>query len=106
MDPLRRGPGGINWVISGGESGAKARPSHPDWHRSLRDQCKEAGVAYLFKQWGEYGPSKPPGWQPVPDRIRAAFLNDFDFDAATMYRLGKKTAGRELDGRTHDGFPA
>lgn len=45
---------GIHWVICGGESGPKARPMHPDWARSLRDQCAAAGVPFLFKQWGEW----------------------------------------------------
>ncbi|MCP4934806.1 MAG: phage Gp37/Gp68 family protein, partial [bacterium] len=56
----------INWVIAGGESGHHARPSHPDWFRSLRDQCKEAGVPFLFKQWGEWLPWEPdqmPCWK-------------------------------------------
>ena len=43
---------GIDWVIVGGESGPKARPMHPDWVRSIRDQCQEAGVPFFFKQWG------------------------------------------------------
>lgn len=47
---------GINWVIAGGESGHKARPMHPDWVRSLRDQCAAANVPFFFKQWGEYRP--------------------------------------------------
>lgn len=47
---------GIDWVVVGGESGMNARPMHPDWARSLRDQCAEAGVPFLFKQWGEYRP--------------------------------------------------
>lgn len=45
---------GIDWVIVGGESGQGARPMHPDWARSLRDQCVAAGVPFLFKQWGEW----------------------------------------------------
>lgn len=45
---------GIHWVIVGGESGPGARPMHPAWARSLRDQCQAAGVPYLFKQWGEW----------------------------------------------------
>ena len=49
---------GLDWVISGGESGPKARPSHPDWFRSVRDQCQAAGVPFFFKQWGE--------WCPIP----------------------------------------
>lgn len=48
---------GINWLICGGESGAGARPMHPDWARSLRDQCAEADVSFFFKQWGEWGPA-------------------------------------------------
>lgn len=84
----------LNWVICGGESGPGARPMHPDWARSLRDQCAAAGVPFLFKQWGEHAPN---------------WLND---DAGHKIpgsewidRLGKKAAGRVLDGRTHDGFP-
>lgn len=48
----------LDWVIAGGESGPGARPSHPDWYRSLRDQCAAAGVPYLFKQWGEWRAAK------------------------------------------------
>src|SRR5690606_20331421 len=54
----------LDWVVVGGESGPNARPMHPDWARSLRDQCQAAGVAFLFKQWGEYlpvGQSLPGG---------------------------------------------
>jgi protein gp37 len=46
----------INWVIVGGESGPGARPVHPDWVRSIRDQCVAAGVPFFFKQWGEWSP--------------------------------------------------
>lgn len=55
---------GIDWVIAGGESGLYARPMHPDWARTLRDQCQAAGVAFLFKQWGE--------WGPAPHRVAAS----------------------------------
>src|SRR5690606_34038611 len=51
---------GLDWVVCGGESGPGARPMHPDWARSLRDQCAAAGVAFFFKQWG--------AWAPVYDR--------------------------------------
>lgn len=81
-------PGGIHWVIVGGESGHGARPMYPDWARKLRDQCTTAGVPFLFKQWGEYRP-------PV----------DGDERGAPYTRVGKKAAGRELDGRTWDEFP-
>jgi protein gp37 len=46
--------GGLDWVIVGGESGLNARPMHPDWVRSIRDQCKAARVPFFFKQWGEW----------------------------------------------------
>ena len=44
----------LDWVIVGGESGPGARPMHPNWARSLRDQCQAADVPFLFKQWGEW----------------------------------------------------
>src|SRR6185312_14401070 len=46
----------VDWVIVGGESGHGARPMHPDWARSLRDQCAAADAPFFFKQWGEHGP--------------------------------------------------
>ena len=90
----------LDWVITGGESGAQARPSHPDWFRSLRDQCAAAGVPFLFKQWGEWLPvgHHQPG-ERVGDRCHV-----FD-DGLVMARVGKKTAGRFLDGVLHDAFP-
>lgn len=48
----RRRATGIDWVVVGGESGPNARPMHPDWARSLRDQCASTGVPFHFKQWG------------------------------------------------------
>lgn len=60
LDGLRR----LDWVIVGGESGPGARPMHPDWARSLRDQCNAAGVPFLFKQWGEWLPGEN---EPHPD---------------------------------------
>lgn len=47
---------GINWVIAGGESGRNARPCEPDWVRNIQKQCKEQGVPFFFKQWGEWLP--------------------------------------------------
>lgn len=90
----------INWVISGGESGGRARPSHPDWHRSLRDQCAAASVPFLFKQWGE--------WTAMPvigDQRRAKITTTF-LEGAIMWREGKRRAGRLLDGVEHNEFPA
>ncbi len=90
----------IHWVIVGGESGPDARPMHPAWARSLRDQCAAAGVPFFFKQWGEWAPAElcftngcgPQFWRVWPDDAKS-------------YRIGKKTAGRLLDGVEHNGFP-
>lgn len=64
--------GVIDWVIAGGETDQgkhKARPSQVAWFRSLRDQCKAAGTAFHFKQWGEYGPSTSGCYSPDPDFV-------------------------------------
>lgn len=96
--------GGIDWVVAGGESGPGARPMHPDWARGLRDQCAEAGVAFLFKQWGEFAPTgRSKG--VIPGEIHVGEL-DADGMRQDMRRVGKKAAGRVLDGRTHDDYPA
>lgn len=117
---------GVDWVIVGGESGRGARPMHPDWPRSLRDQCQTADIAFHFKQWGEWAPagyengthllqtdgryitresgtSQDPyghgsGTQDLVDRGHPGWVR--------IRRPGKKWAGRQLDGRTWDDFPA
>ncbi len=103
--------GGLDWVIAGGESGPGARPMHPDWARSLRDQCQAAGVPFFFKQWGAF--------VPVADgdggRVTVIDRGGRDWSllgepappgAVRMRRVGKGRAGRVLDGRTWDEFPA
>lgn len=121
---------GIDWVICGGESGSKARPMHPDWARSLRDQCAAAGVPFMFKQWGawrEADDSGLPGvrtivdgdpeWDSQAAKCDAFMARDgeliLDLEEARsdvgyrgLERIGKRTAGRLLDGREHNGFPA
>ncbi|NPT59702.1 phage Gp37/Gp68 family protein [Paraburkholderia elongata] len=87
---------GIDWVICGGESGHGARPMHPGWARSIRDQCADAGVPFMFKQNGE--------WVSVSEIAGAGEHYRFS-DGATVRRVGKKAAGRTLDGVTHDEFP-
>lgn len=103
----------LNWVIAGGESGPNARPSHPDWFRSLRDQCAAVGVPYFFKQWGEWAPWKPIDGNPTKRPIQhvmhngsAYYPGNYASSLQSMIRLGKKTAGRLLDNRTHDEYPA
>lgn len=109
------GTGGrkIDWVIVGGESGTKARPMHPDWVRSLRDQCEATETQFLFKQYGEHTHSVP--WSHGdPDFYMHADGRCGTEESAIadggkwqgMYRIGKKAAGRELDGRTWNGYPS
>lgn len=88
----------LRWVIAGGESGPHARPAHPKWIRSLRDQCKVAGVPFHFKQWGEWAPYDR-GAVASTDLATPGSLDE------PMQRFGKKLAGRLLDGKMHDAFP-
>ena len=86
--------GNIDWIVVGGESGPGARPMKFDWARSLRDQCQAADVPFFFKQWGEFGPN----W----------FCDDdgkYDGGPIWMDRMGKKKAGRLLDGREWNEYP-
>ncbi|MEQ1658424.1 MAG: phage Gp37/Gp68 family protein [Hylemonella sp.] len=109
----------IDWVIVGGESGPGARPMHPDWARSLRDQCTVAGVPFLFKQWGAWEPAnKLPKDTLLPakrwgyicehggpvDQGFGPFRNETAHHEL-MGNVGKKAAGRLLDGRTWDEVP-
>lgn len=90
----------LDWVVCGGESGPGARPMHPDWARSLRDQCKAAGVAFFFKQWGEWIGAGQEVERPTPDREYHRWPN-----GAISSRVGKKAAGRLLDGKEHSEYP-
>lgn len=87
---------GIQWVIVGGETDQgehKARPAHPEWIRGLRDQCEAAGVAFHFKQWGEYMPEIGSASAPDAPELR-------------IIRAGKRHTGRLLDGTEHNARPA
>jgi protein gp37 len=107
----------LDWVVVGGESGPGARPMHPDWARSLRDQCVAAGVAFHFKQWGGWAPYNPQFHGPYENKrfmhYDGRVLGPFDpnpdgldmRDWERITRVGKKAAGRELDGRTWDEYP-
>lgn len=116
----------VDWVIAGGESGHNARTSHPDWYRSLRDQCARACVDFFFKQWGEWIPgefSVPPDLNfQNGEYLDANCLPDFDDpetakswdnglgyaqeeEQAVFHRVGKKRAGRLLDGVEHNARP-
>jgi len=111
----------LDWIIVGGESGSRARPMHPDWARSLRDQCTAAGVAFFFKQWGEFEASldrdrDDPDWsadysRKYSNRGKSKWLNlaggrGFNGERFhVMRRVGKSRAGRLLDGREWNEVP-
>lgn len=114
----------LRQLISGGESGQKARPSHPDWHRASRDFAVRNGIAYLFKQHGEWAEvegdyqlapddAEAEGYNPKTDCVITpdgrVFSNPSDLPddvlGRWMERIGKKAAGRLLDGRTWDEVP-
>lgn len=96
----------LHWIIAGGESGGQARPTHPDWFRSLRGQCFAAQVPFFFKQWGE--------WISV-DNLRYLSSHEPRLDQSyrghkfpggtLMLRVGDKHTGRILDDQLHDQFP-
>lgn len=92
-----------SWIIAGGESGPGARPAHPDWFRSLRDQCQAKKIAFLFKQHGEYVHADDC---PVDSHKGASlFCAAGTESTVTLYKTGKHAAGRLLDGVEHNGFP-
>jgi protein gp37 len=132
----------LDWVVAGGESGTGARPMHPEWARSLRDQCAAAGVPFLFKQWGSWRPISQgdSDWHDTLYRSRRRARwgqsqeamddcygrectvdnvvlqadgavapdgepNAYRHEAMLTFRVGKKAAGRLLDGMQHDGYP-
>jgi protein gp37 len=102
----------VDWVIVGGESGGHARPMRLSWVRSLRDQCATAGVPFFFKQHGEWAPAlSGTFYHPLHDGPtfvpRAGGKDTHDFgDGHGAVRIGKKAAGRMLDGRIYGEFPA
>ncbi len=113
----------LDWVICGGESGPKARPMHPDWARSLRDQCAAAGVPFFFKQWGEWAPGDmSAGFIGIHNTGCAIAMPNGGielsgvhrpYDQAVnrscgeidLWRVGKRRAGSLLDGLEHKAFP-
>jgi protein gp37 len=88
----------IDWIICGGETGPDARPMHPDWARSLRDQCQASGTPFFFKSFGEWRECRAAG-------IYLGLLRVDYTDGSALLRVGKKNAGRLLDGREWNEFP-
>lgn len=100
----------VDWIIAGGESGAKARPCHPDWVRSIREQCKETETKFMFKQWGEWLPRSQVDSTMQGDLAMAnVFGKDFQYhhwqDGSDSIRVGKEKAGRKIDDRTWEEIP-
>jgi protein gp37 len=112
----------LDWVIVGGESGPGARPMHPEWASSLRRQCQEAGVAFFFKQWGKFAPCDAInvsklhalcGAMCEPPYVEKNWRRALEFfqkskgvaGTAVLARIGKKAAGRLLDGIEHNAMP-
>jgi len=100
----------VDWVVVGGETGPGARPTHPDWVRSIRDQCQAAGVPFFFKSWGEWA-------EPIAAGLRYGTYEDCPYDTmdpierrrnepnVPIWRVGRKAAGNRLDGRTWEQLP-
>lgn len=133
VPPVEEPTGKLHWVIAGGESGGSkaspAKPTHPDWARSLRDQCAAAGVPFFWKQWGEWKPVSEGGDDWVESLYKANRIGRqctvpshvlhrdgsqhshldrgaFALGAMTMFCVGKKNSGNLLDGVEHNAFPA
>lgn len=132
-EPLRSHYPRLSWIVVGGESGPDARPMHPDWARKVRDDCAAAGIAFFFKQWGEWAEWAPPPYdEPEAEQVQvdseeaeAAWASAIapcllthdgrrfdhpdalpdDTPARLLQRIGKKAAGRILDGSTYSHFP-
>lgn len=105
----------LDWVICEGESTANARPMHPAWVRSLRDQCDEVGTRFFFKQWGCWAPADaisdddnrvlPELWLRQDGSTNNTGEIDFFGGDTVVYHVGKKAVGRLLDGRTWEQAP-
>jgi hypothetical protein len=106
----------VDWIIVGGESGHRARPMHPDWARSIRDQCAAAAVPFFFKQWGAWAPlhrsapvhqatSRHAGVAWPDGTIGAGRADERGGQGQALYLATKKIAGRHLDGVEHNAFP-
>jgi protein gp37 len=91
----------INWVITGGESGPKARPASPSWFTGIHRQCMEAEVAFHFKQWGDWAPGDGINLETARKKANVATADD----GTRMIRVGKKAAGRVLKGSEWDELP-
>jgi protein gp37 len=105
----------IKWLVSGGESGDEAQPSHPYWHIHARDFCRKNKIAYFFKQWGKWEPrwgSDDPDGLGHPLWPDGRFVGPNDWrpgpamkDSVLMYRTTKKKTPVRLEGNVYEEFP-
>lgn len=106
----------IDWVIVGGETGPKARPMHPDWVRSVRDQCHATGTPFFFKQWGEYRQSTEIDKAPLRNWVWVSSSGDIEDSSPKpfknehlhhelMIKVGRKAAGDWIDFKRHHNWP-
>ena len=122
----------LHWIITGGETGPASRPMHPDWVRSLRDQCQQSNTPFFFKSWGEFKPNFQPfhslqhwvnkaqtwlacnEWRRDFDKcidltgkhlVHGADFQDAVYPVYPMWKTGKKASSNTLDGQTHTEFP-
>jgi len=95
----------IEWVIAGGESGHNARPMHPDWVRSIRDQCKSANIPFFFKQWGEWIDNQNMPREHITNKILQTHIFGSGNAATVVEKLGKSKTGNTLDGVQHLNYP-
>ena len=108
-------PRRLDWVICGGETGKNARPMHPYWPSRLRNQCNAASVPFFFKQWGEWRPRSGTAWDEWVMENGSRYSGAFDTrqhlesvlpdDSCGIEKVGKKAAGRLLDGREWNEVP-
>lgn len=97
----------LDWIICGGETGPSARPMHARWVKLLRDQCQAAGVPFFFKSWGNFvAESQAPEDSVLPSRSFAPDGWDMRHRDSFVFHVGKRTAGRLLDGVEWNQFPA
>jgi protein gp37 len=97
----------LDWVVLGGETGLGARPMHPDWARSVRDQCAKADIPFFLKAWGEWLPAletSATDWAPIKRAQALSRIHIWDEEEVSL-RVGRKAAGHLLDGREHREYP-
>lgn len=106
----------LSWCIVGGETGPGARPMHPNWVRTIRDQCQAAGpTPFFFKQWGEWGRRGENGitlddgphglWYDHAPGWSEWYPGSIGTHSEHMVRVGRQRAGRLLDGREWNEYP-